>query len=564
MSSIKNSLLQLGMSSPPCDDPRCQSKNALESTIDFTSKIFQKTFPHVMSSHTLKVRYHLSTFHVVFEGSDVMRYTRQGNLDSLRSAIQSGQATIWDTAPDGWSLLHTAVYNRQLPTVKYLLELGADTEVADVGARRPADLAVLNSLTTGATHIEQEIFNHFSQKNDYISDFDFTPVHRAVLEIYDPDDFERPSLGQVLDLLDDCNNAPPGTNWTKWKGQFKRRSPLLSAIIEYFRATAYELPKNSKIIHNIIDQKDKSICWTPLHWACSTDKREKIATLIYHGADPFTLSNLGFNILHSAAESKGLGGLGDALDIWRNYPERLHINQRNHWGETPLHVAAWGSVQNVKLLVEAGADRAARQEDGQIPLHFTGMTATGNARQQIIDLLCMGQSTTCINDQDNDGRSPLFEFLDSAECVEILIKYGARLDVLDSSGRSVFHHACMQDHNRTLETLLRLCPPESVIPMIKDHDGNTALNLALKNESKACALSLLKMPDVGDMVGQDGWTAVHHAANLGDDEVLQAVLKHGGFRQGLKTIDGKTAEVVAMEAGNWCGQIREMLRRAKA
>lgn len=29
----------------------------------------------------------------------------------------------------------TAAYNRQLPIVKYLLELGADTEVADIGAR---------------------------------------------------------------------------------------------------------------------------------------------------------------------------------------------------------------------------------------------------------------------------------------------------------------------------------------------------------------------------------------------------------------------------------------------
>lgn len=87
---------------------------------------------------------------MVPEGSDVMRYTKQGDLDNLKAAIQSGKATLWDTAPDGWSLLHvssfsglvtqlilgqTAAYNRQLPTVKYLLELGANTEVADIGAR---------------------------------------------------------------------------------------------------------------------------------------------------------------------------------------------------------------------------------------------------------------------------------------------------------------------------------------------------------------------------------------------------------------------------------------------
>lgn len=93
-----------------------------------------------------------------------------------------------------------------------------------------------------------------------------------------------------------------------------------------------------------------------------------------HGANPFILSNLDSNILHAAAESKALGGLEEALDVWRHCPNELNISQRNHWGEAPLHVAAWGSVQNVRMVVEAGADRSTQQEDGQVPLHCTGMT----------------------------------------------------------------------------------------------------------------------------------------------------------------------------------------------
>ena len=34
----------------------------------------------------------------------------------------------------------------------------------------------------------------FSQKDDYVSDFEFTPIHIAVLEIYDSADLERPGL----------------------------------------------------------------------------------------------------------------------------------------------------------------------------------------------------------------------------------------------------------------------------------------------------------------------------------------------------------------------------------
>ena len=366
---------------------------------------------------------------------------------------------------------------------------------------------------------------------------------------------------RLLELLDDCNNAPAGTDWAKWKSKYKKRSPLFRDIIEYFRASAYEQPRTFKTIHKLIDYKDKSLCWTPLHWACSTGKRDKIQTLMYHGANPFILSNLDANILHAAAESKVLGGLEDALDVWRRYPDQLNINQRNQWGEAPLHVAAWGSVPNVKILVEAGADRNARQEDGQVPLHCTGMTVKGKARRQIIDLLCTGDDSGQINAQDTDGRPPLFDFLDDASCVQMLLNYGASLDLLDETGRSAFHHTCIQDNKETLEILLRLSRPGSVLVTVKDHEGNSALVLALKNRSRSCALVLLELDDVGDMVGQDGWAAVHHAAKLGDGEVLEAVLHHPRFVRGMKTIDGKTAEEVAMEAGTWCGDIKALLRR---
>ena len=324
------------------------------------------------------------------------------------------------------------------------------------------------------------------------------------------------------------------------------------------------MPRDTKIIHNLVDRKDRSLCWTPLHWACSTGRTDKIMTLIYHGADPFILSNLNFNILHAAAESKTLGGLADALDIWRPRADQLDINQRNHWGETPLHVAAWGSVQNVQLLVDAGADCAARQEDGQVPLHCTGMTARGRVRREIIDLLCTGDISDHINTQDTHGRPPLFEFLNDATCTEQLINYGARLDLLDCTGKSAFHHTCMQGNAETLKTLLRLSPPDSVINTVKDHDGNTALNLALRNKSGPCALILLELDDVGDMIGQDGWASVHLASKLGGADVLEAVLRHPSYRKGAKTIDGKTVEVVAMEEGNWCGRVRELLRMQNA
>jgi hypothetical protein len=64
----------------------------------------------------------------------------------------------------------------------------------NMDSRRPADLALFKSLGQDATDIEEDIVEVFSQKDDCIRDFEFTPIHIAVLQLYDTTDTERPSL----------------------------------------------------------------------------------------------------------------------------------------------------------------------------------------------------------------------------------------------------------------------------------------------------------------------------------------------------------------------------------
>lgn len=365
---------------------------------------------------------------------------------------------------------------------------------------------------------------------------------------------------RLIEFVDDANNAPAGTDWAKWKMRYRKRSPLYGQIIERFRATAAEQPKTYKVIHNLLDQKDRKYCWTPLHWACSAGRADKMKILIDHGADPFLLSNLDANILHAAVESKTLSGLVGALEIWKRNPQQLNINQTNRWAETPLLMAARESLECVQLLLEAGADVNIQQEDGQVALHSAGLSARGPQRRDIVTLLCERDGPH-VNTADVDGRTPIFDFLDDPECMEILIEHGARLDFLDTSAKSVFHHACIQDENKTLKTLLRLSADSRTMITMKDHDGNSPLLQALRNGSINSATTILALDDVGDTVGQDGWTAAHHAVKLGSAEILEAVLKHPGFVRGMKTSDAKTVEMVAMEAGTWCGELKRLVRK---
>ena len=287
---------------------------------------------------------------------------------------------------------------------------------------------------------------------------------------------------------------------------------------------------------------------------------DKMKVLVEHGANPFLLSNLDANILHAAAESKTDYGLVGALEIWKRCPNQLNINQTNRWAETPLHVAAWCSAACVKLLLEAGASPSIRQEDGQVPLHCAGLSGKGPDRRDIVFLLCSTESREHINIQDADGRPPLFDFLDDSECVEILIKHGAQMDLIDNLGMTFFHHACIQDESDALRTVLRL-NADPLIATKEDYEGDTPLMKALYHQSVECALVLLELEYIGDIVGKNGWAVIHYAAKIGDVDLLEAVMKHPSFVRDMKTADGMTVDSVAMEAGTWCGRVKYLVRK---
>lgn len=91
----------------PCSVTTCQHSTALPpKKLILPPTNFRKALITFMMSKGWKLKHHLNTYRMVPETSESMRYAKHGDLINLKACIESGIATPFDTAPDGWSLLH--------------------------------------------------------------------------------------------------------------------------------------------------------------------------------------------------------------------------------------------------------------------------------------------------------------------------------------------------------------------------------------------------------------------------------------------------------------------------
>ena len=281
-------------------------------------------------------------------------------------------------------------------------------------------------------------------------------------------------------------------------------------------------------------------------------------TLIARGANPFLITGMGRNVLHQAAESKRGAVMEYVLTIPEDaYEGWFDINRQDQWGETPLHIAAAGSAVCVELLLRGGAKRDIRQkEDFCVPLHMARL-AKGDEKIRVVDVLSADEGAH-INSLDDRGRSPMWGLLDSPRCVELLLARGAEIPLSDKEKLTVLHWACMEGYAGALE-LLVTAASKFVIAAL-DNKGDTALGKAFQFKRGACARILLEAGGVGDMNGKDGMPLVHHAAKMGDADVLEWCFKHETYKKGEKTRNRETVMQVALDSST-CkkGRVKDLI-----
>ena len=135
------------------------------------------------------------------------------------------------------------------------------------------------------------------------------------------------------------------------------------------------------------------------------------------------------SVLIYAAES---GNPEIVREILRYHPK---LEMRDRAGKTALFAAGeyrdgdkdGARVECVRLLVQAGADVNARDNEGNTPLHETFLTDVEE------ELLKLGAD---VNARNNDGETPIFTTVDD-KAVPLFIEHGADLTIRNNKGETV-------------------------------------------------------------------------------------------------------------------------------
>lgn len=204
------------------------------------------------------------------------------------------------------------------------------------------------------------------------------------------------------------------------------------------------------------------------HLYCEGSSPQVVDALVQHGGD--------INAVISADSGEDAGASAIHL-MMKNYLEDIilkflengpEINVKNRNGDTALHLRSkqHGRSQKVlRKLLEMGADVNARNNLGQTPIHHCLIENV----QLLVD------AGASLDIADHEGRTPLSLALDQSQCIKAIdaaLKLGANINVRDNEGQSILHLAIPKTESRILNLLVE----RGADPFAIDNFGDTLLH----------------------------------------------------------------------------------------
>ncbi|KAK9830686.1 hypothetical protein WJX74_002706 [Apatococcus lobatus] len=213
-----------------------------------------------------------------------------------------------------------------------------------------------------------------------------------------------------------------------------------------------------------------------------------------------------------------------------------------------------GYTEDVKKLLEMGAEVTARDKKGYTPLHF----AAGQGRLDIVKFLWSKAAET--EAEDPAGRMPLHMAAIGGhpETIAFLLDKGVWADAYDSLDDTALHIAARRGDIECVKVLLQ----HKAQAISRNKRSLSPLGEAIVSGHPEVAACLVLEGGCNPKEKQKGWSLLHLAAALGLLECLTLLLNYGCDIQDADNSDGYTPLHCAAIGGH--GGCMDALLAAKA
>ncbi|XP_029295735.1 ankyrin repeat and death domain-containing protein 1A [Cottoperca gobio] len=201
---------------------------------------------------------------------------------------------------------------------------------------------------------------------------------------------------------------------------------------------------------------------------------------------------------------------------------RVKVDQKDKYGVAPIHLAAWfGSLEILKLLVQAGAEQKIENEEGLNIMHCAAINNHTDIVEYIIDDLQMKEL-----DKDDQSGHRAFALAAEHGCVKMLdmliVPYDLATMKPNKNGDTPLHLAAKNGHLDAVQSLLQSFDTRDEVNM----DGETALYQAADSSEEECVLVLLEAGCDPNILTTTKCSALHPVSERGDTSLVQLLLDY--------------------------------------